>query len=192
MILRLFGEGVVSAALPCSWVLLVPTVLAVLAGLGARKVAGGALAGATVGLMLRAAGVAAMPTGFGIVAGFLLAVAMFATTRTGQLAPAGALVVGLVSASVWQPCVGEQLGTVLNTGVDRPFSAALAMVPYALGTLLALPATAFLAELANDAGRRRLRRLAIALGIVLAFGLATGLHEPVIGGLARWSTSLAS
>lgn len=188
MSLGAFAEGVVSTALPCSWALLAPSVLAVAAGRARIGVIGAVAAGVMTGMIVRAAGFASIPADPGVLAGLALGAAILVARRTGPLAPIGGMVAGLISAAIWQPCVGPDLAAILNSAVDRPLEAAIGMVPYALGAILVIPAAGFGLQLLPARARRRAAQVGAALGLTVALGVATGLAGPVVGTLVRWST----
>ena len=190
MIFDSFAEGVAATVLPCSWVLLSLPALPVIATGGRRAVVAGALFGATFGLMLRTGGFAAVPPGWGPVAGLAYGAAVLVAVRAPGAAPMGALCAGMLGAGLWQPCVGAELGAILGTGVERPVLAAAQMVPYAAGTLLAIPALGFATEMLPHVGRRRAGRAASILAAILVVVVALGLHEPAIGMLAEISAQV--
>ncbi len=193
MTFGLFSEGVASMALPCSWTLAVPPVLAVLAGRGRRSVAIAALVGVVVGMMIRATGHGVLEGGSAVAAGIAVVAAFVALWRGKRwLSPIGALAISWTVASVWQPCVGLHLGEVLNSGIDHPVRAAVSMISYAVGVNVSLPAVQFIIELAPAPVRARFAGAAAALGGALGGALILGVHASVIALFARWSVELTA
>jgi cytochrome c biogenesis protein CcdA len=185
-----FAEGVEAIVLPCSWTLLVPAVVAVGVALGRRMVVVGTIGGLVLGLMTRAAGIGLPVPLEGPVAGVLLGAGLLLICRSQRWAGAGGSITGVAAASMWQPCVGARLGSILS--LASPLEAASQMIPYALGVTIPVVAVGLMAEFVPRTSTGWVSRIAAILGVVLVLVVVTGWHHPVVGILARWSVGLAS
>lgn len=190
MTIGLFAEGIVSLALPCTWVLVVPPILATVAGEARRSVAVAATGGLVAAVMVRAASFGVLPPELTVPAGAVMALAFGVIRLRPRWAPAAASVVAALGASIWQPCVGLHLGEVLNTGIDHPVRAAVTIVPFAAGVALAVPAAVFAVGLAGDRFRQPASIGSAIGGFLLGVAVLVGLHESVVGDLARVSAEL--
>ncbi|MGI9611691.1 MAG: hypothetical protein ACR2QO_02190, partial [Acidimicrobiales bacterium] len=121
--LDLLFEGLESAWLPCSLILLVPGAAALLAG--GERAAAAAAGFATTSLVFAWLRFAERggdwPVGWSALALMTAAVLLLLPSlrsrdsRAEQLqAVAGGSLVGLASAELWEPCVGAAFGSLLN------------------------------------------------------------------------------
>ncbi len=194
--LDLIIEGLGSALLPCSLVLLIPG-LAVTVGAGRdRYIAAIAfLVGATLYTWLVASerGGQIPDTS----AGIIFAVASLASTprpssrRLPKLSLAAGLLTGVAAAGIWVPCTGEALADLQEGLPDRSFDGILdqglyifcVLSPIVL-TLLGLNALKkrTLAKFLKPAGY-------IAAGLLMIFALLviTDMHNDIISQLISWS-----
>lgn len=181
-----FLEGVGQSLLPCSWILLVPAI-----GIGLRRPS------------LRV--VAAMV--LSSIAFAWLAVGgwwVLPLPVSGALIGAGAVMwwirdldiwssslIGAGAASAWQPCVGPELGAVLNQAQTDPFAALPGLAAFLLGVLM-------VGLLIGWAGGRFVqgqaltvttRVVAVAMG-GLGLTMVVGWYPTVASALASWSYSL--
>lgn len=198
-----FAEAVRSIGQPCSLVVILPPVCAVLAGRGRRPVVAGALVGGVVGGWLFAGGRLVLgDVGIRLSAALvLLAIALIAfASRTRRGTPlrrpavgaVGAVAAGVVAATAvlwWRPCVGAALGRILTDFPDDPAGQALPMAAFVLGLLLPVPVTAILLGLLD-----RRSPLVDAAGLVgavaaslLALAVLGGAHDDLVSQLVRWT-----
>jgi hypothetical protein len=181
-----FFEGLAQAGLPCSWVVLLPTVLV---GISTRRI--GPLAvyvGSVVILTWTAVSGWLSPPIW--VAGLSLLAGALTWWRWGPGGPQASMV-GAGAAWAWQPCVGEELGKALNLAQQDPLGALPGLAAFMIGvTLLGLvlgEAIRFLLE------RRRLASPHwMVPGVIGALGLlmVSGLYARVASVMARWSTTI--
>ncbi len=190
-----FAEAVRDLALPCSLTLVIPGVAA---SLSARSnplaVATSTFAGTAVVGWLRISG--QIPSSLtwwsSMGVGILVLVAygaLFArATRPGQRVTAG-LVVGASAASIWTPCVGEQLGSILNRAPEDAVGVALPFIAFIAGISIVAIAVA-LARVGFDPPESVstfLSRIGVAMGLAIAVLIGSGLYSNVVAQLVTWS-----
>ena len=199
-----FAEAVRSTAQPCTFLLIVPTVAAVVAA-GARWQAliGAVVGGVVGGWMLADNRVVLDGSSLRLSAlVVIVALVLLASRRARAAFPrAGrhldrpgvqAVVVGgltLVATMWWRPCVGEQLGVILNGAQDAPAGQLLPMTAYILGALVPVAIVAA-ARYVVEPPRRVVDAFGWAfafVGIVVASSLAAGQHDDVVVTLTRWT-----
>lgn len=193
-------EAVRATVLPCSFLLVAPAALAVLSA-GASRVAV-----ATTGLVAVGGGWLAVSAdglaGDGVTRVLAVAVlaavglAVHATVAERGPKPPIPVVHGMLAAVAsaagtlwWRPCVGPELGRILNGSATDPTGQLPAMAAYMVGAMVPVMGLAF-ALRALDLGPERRRWVqggAVATLAVLAVTVAAGHHEAVAGTLARWS-----
>lgn len=187
-----FFEAVRDLLLPCSLTLVIPGVSAALATKrDPLPVAAAGFVGiAAVGWLRSTGQVGGAPEGLIAFALGLLTVIAFGAlwfdeTGTGQRVTAG-LVIGVTSAAIWAPCVGEELGVILNNGPDNPFGVLVPFVLFAAG--LALPSVGVaLSRIGFNLPKaltRAVSMIGTAIGVVIGLLLATGLYSEVVTRLA--------
>lgn len=194
-----FAEGVGSIGQPCSLVVIVPPVGAVLLGRGRWPVVVGAFAGGVVGGWLFAGRRLVLDdVGFRVSA--VLVLAAIAVIGLGRRAPwpilttpvvhAGAA--GVVAATAllwWRPCVGDRLGRILTAFPDDPWRQALPMAAFVTGLLVPMAVAAVVVGLLAD--RPRLLTVAGLTGaacvVVLGMAVLGGAHETVVSRLVEWT-----
>ncbi len=188
----MLAEGLIAIGLPCSVLLIGPSVGSVLAGGGRWQVVAGAGLASLAGLWWRAVGNAAVIGTSGRVLGLLVVLTAIAQWRTGRLPVALAAIAGLAGALWWQPCVGRGLGEVLARGPLEPWAIGPQVVAYGVGVLFPLPAIA-LAVRALDVSERR-TPVRIGLGIAGLFGALAmiGATHALAGLLARVTVDISS
>lgn len=193
--LSLLLEGLESAWLPCSLVLLVPGAATVLA---ARERLVPALAGfgvaSTALAWLRFADRGGdWPVGFAAVALTASVVLLLVPVidRERLLAATGGLLAGGASAELWEPCVGSTFGQLLNELPDRGPSGFLLLLAYLVGVLSPLLLFAAVVELFPrfllDPARSALAVVGGTVLAVMSVATAVGLHDDVVGRLILWS-----
>jgi hypothetical protein len=194
-VIAAFAEAIGDLALPCTLTLVIPGVAA---SLSARSnplaVALSSAVGMTAIGWLRITGqIASQPTVWVAVGvGLLVLVgfgALHATeTRPAQRSTAGA-VVGGSAAAIWTPCVGEELGAILNRGVDDPIGVLLPFVAFIVGISTVAIAVA-LARIAFEPPARLTRAMSMVgtvAGAGIALLLASGVYSDVVARLVIWS-----
>ena len=130
MIVPLF-EGIAQSLLPCSWVVVLPAV-ALSVSTKRIRVMGVFTIAVMLGSWIAVSGWFAPPVW---VAGVALLAGAVIWWRSGStVVQAGA--VGVGAAWAWQPCVGEELGQVLNTAQHDPLSALPGLAGFMLGLAL--------------------------------------------------------
>ena len=194
-VLSLLVEGLESAWLPCSLILLVPGAATVLA---ARENLVPALAGFGLASLALAwlrfsdrggdwpVGVAAIAL---IGATVLLLVPL--VEREQLLALGGGALAGGAAAELWEPCVGSAFGQLLNQLPGRGASGLVLLLVYLAGVLSPLVGLAAIVELFPrwllDPARSALAVIGGAVLAVMSVATAVGLHDDIVGRLILWS-----
>lgn len=187
-----FAEGVESAVLPCSLALILPGAVVTLAGRGVWTIPVGYAAGVAVAVWAKVAGIVTLEASgsAALAAGLLLGggavIAFRHPHRWGWVAGASA---GIVAAAVWRPCVGAELGSILNSAPEDPVGVAPGLAAYLAGLLLLVAAIAVVTHVV-DSTRPWVRSIAtgaVALGVGMGLLVAAGLHHDATGLLFRWS-----
>ena len=156
----IFAEGIESLKLACSLVLLIPALGVVL--MGRRRVWLVPAWIVTVGLIawLRFTGWwTPLPSGLGHVAvGLgLLGLAVLAWRRDSLVSDLAATVsVAFLAGWTWIPCVGRELGDVLNNARAQPWAELVPTLLYSLGLFIPLVAIAALQVAWPKFGREEL------------------------------------
>ena len=181
-----FVEGLQQSLLPCSWVVVVP---AVLIGVVSRSWRMPAVFGATVvlGTWASISGWLNPPLWL---AGAVLVGGAAAMWRFGSNLVSAAAV-GAGAAWAWQPCVGEELATVLNTAQRDPIGAFPGLVGFMLGLVVAGLAIGFGIQwlMRRFSGQKPEKPTAVVFGL-LGLLMITGLYSSVASVFARWSTEI--
>ena len=190
-----FAEAVNDLALPCSLTLVVPGVAASLATranpLAVALSSYGAMT-VTGWLRITERVPAQLSTWVALTFGLLMLVAfgsLFASsTRPGQRVTAG-VVIGVTAASIWTPCVGEHLGSVLSRGPDDPLGVALPFAAFIAGISVVSISVA-LARVAFQPLERVSKPVSVVattVGAVVALLVASGQYTDVVARLVIWS-----
>jgi len=195
-VIELLTEGLRSAFLPCSFILLIPG-LAV--GLAARpKESSWALAGFGVGSLIIAwlrfsdrlgdVGLALPAIALAVSVAFL---AIPLVRRIDPVAFAGGFLAGGAAAYLWEPCVGEAFGTLLG---ELPGGGAASLAKfgfYLIGVLAPLFVVGgVLAAIPNPLMlpvRPFLLGASVFVLAGLALATALGYHDDLVGKLVQWS-----
>ncbi len=196
--MAIFLEGVSVVVQPCTLVIAFPTfALALVARHHAAEVVAASVIATATMMWARAAGHWTFAsTGFAaVVIATLITIGFALVRRRGSRssAIAGAIVSGSVAGWLWQPCVGEELGEILNrASADRPGTLVM-MVIYTGGALLPMVVLAALPH-AWPAVRPRLfgpwpERAGLAFGAIYALAVLSGQYGDLIGELSRWSSA---
>lgn len=194
--MALFAEGIESLKLACSLVLLMPAVGIIL--LGRRRVwlVPTWIATVSVVAWLRFTGQwDPFPSGIGYIAAgvALVALAAFAWKRN-QLGPdvAATAVAGFVAGWSWVPCVGRELGEILNNARDEPWSELGPTIIYMSGLFVPLILIAALGvavpKFGEWADQRALRMAGIVVVALIGGLTAVTLFDDLAGELRRYSS----
>lgn len=187
-------EGLRSLLLPCSLTLILP--IAAIA-LGPRRPVPAALtggAGAVTAMWLRAAGITPGARWVAIALAVLtlgvIAIWWRAPERQTGRRVLVALVPGFLAGWLWQPCVGEVLGDILQRAATRSAPSALLLMSYALGVLLPAFAMALARVAFGDPPRMRIVLRALGTVVLAGFSLMVilGVESQVLGWLVVLST----
>jgi hypothetical protein len=199
-----FAEAVRATAQPCTFLLIVPTTAAVVAGAarwqafvaasGAGVVGGWVVADNQVlldGAWLRLSAIVA------IVLFVLLASPACRRTipRVGASMDGPWVQAGLVGALTfgatmwWRPCVGEELGVILTGAQDGLIGQLVPMAAYMLGALTPVAVVVAIRYAADPPSRvsPTIGWVSATIGIVVAGSLAAGRHDEVVVTLTRWT-----
>ena len=198
--ISLLLEGLESAWLPCSLILLVPGAAAVLAGRehGIATLAGFAGTSLALAWARFAERGGDWPVGYSAIA-LIGAVAVLllpvlddrpVTVERGR-ATAGGSLAGIAAAELWEPCVGADFGALLNELPDRGVGGLGLLLAYMTGVLAPLVALGAVVHVLPTRVIEPLRpALATVGGVVLtilAAATAAGFHDEVVSRLTRWS-----
>ncbi|MDH4306623.1 MAG: hypothetical protein OEX04_04015 [Acidimicrobiia bacterium] len=91
-----------------------------------------------------------------------------------------------MSAGLWRPCVGPHLGTNLELGVDDRTAAAVAMVPFSAGLVVAVLGASLATLSLPPRMRHWVQRVALGVGVALGTAVVGGAHTDLVARLARW------
>lgn len=194
--IELLREGLESAFLPCSFILLLPG-LAV--GLGARtKESSWALLGFAIGAIATAwfrysdrladVGTTLPAIALAVALAFI---AVPLVRRFDAVAGTGGLLAGSAAAYLWEPCVGEEFGTLLGELPSAGPGSALRLGFYMIGVLAPLVVVGGLIAAVPSPALLPARPFMLASSVVvlggLAVGTALGFHDDLVGQLVQWS-----
>ncbi len=197
-----FAEAIRATTQPCTLLLLLPALVAVVITRGRWAPFAAICFGAVLGGWLFIANVVALSDLQLQLSGLLVASAIAvviaapavswlarAATRAAQTATAG--VIMFIATLWWRPCIGVELGSIL-TGARQGLGGQLpGMAAYMLGALVPVLAVV-LAMRAIDpppVAARRAGWVAGGVGFVVAGALAVGRHDELVTTLTRWTTS---
>ena len=194
--MAIFLEGVEGIGTACTLVVLVPAVALVLVARHARlMVAVCYVMGTVVLAWARVVGYwnielsrLVMP----FAAALVLGVYVFGYRSTGpdsRAATGAGIVAGALAGWLWQPCVGPELGDILNNAATESVRSGTLLLVYAAGALLPALLLA-LTPHALPKAKQILDRLPVVVlgatvGVVYAATLAVGRYNDLIGELHR-------
>ncbi|MEO1057803.1 MAG: hypothetical protein AAFY28_12885 [Actinomycetota bacterium] len=199
--LAAFAEALRATWQPCTLVLLLPPLAAVVLTRGRWAPLAGTLVGAVVGGWVFAAnvvflsGVRLQLTGV-LVAGALglLAAPTFTSRavwlRSPLLQGALAAAVAFAAALWWRPCVGRELGVILSTAANGSLGAALpGMTAYMLGAMapIALVGLALHALKPPQRAMLWIGGTAAVAGLGFSALLVADRHSDIVSTLTRWT-----
>ncbi|MDJ0768087.1 MAG: hypothetical protein QNJ12_04805 [Ilumatobacter sp.] len=194
-----FAEAVRATTQPCTFLLIAPATIAVvtarsrwqaLAAVVVAGVVGGwLLAGnwyVLDGWALRVSGIAVIALLAVLVWGPRSRVERLHDQRT-QTALAG--VVTFVATLWWRPCVGVELGDILNGAQDGIGGQLIPMSAYMLGAMVPVAGVALIHRVVEPSDRVVFGAavVAFAVGAVVAGSIALGQHDDVVVTLTRWT-----
>ncbi|MCP3989076.1 MAG: hypothetical protein GY724_08375 [Actinomycetia bacterium] len=188
-------EGLSSAWLPCSLMLLVPGVAAALAA-GEELVPSliGFMVAATLLSWLRFAdrggnwpiGVAALAL---VAATALYFIPVFVST--GTMATVAGILAGGAAAEMWEPCVGPELGRLLNELPSQGWGGLGSATVFLVGVLAPIIGLGIGLRLAPlwimESIQGTLAVIGGAMLAVMGLAAAAGFHDEVISKLFQWS-----
>lgn len=190
-------EGIESLRLPCSWVLLIPGIATVV--FGRRRtplvVAGFAAAAMLVAWLRFAGWWFATPHGLtqvllGLAIIGAAVIAWRADTAITDVTVAG--VAGLAAVWTWIPCVGPELGEILNGSRDEPFQHIGGTVAFLAGQFLPFILLAAIGVVWPTLHKRLDHRAVIGVGttllVIVGLLFVTTLFDDIASELARRST----
>lgn len=195
-----FNEAVRATTQPCTFLLIVPTLTAVVAARARWEVLAGAAGAAVVGgwvlvdnrWILEGAALRFSAVLVIILLAVMVAPAervrwlpQMSTNAWSQAAMVGAIT--LLATMWWRPCVGRELGGILNQ--DSLSAQLLPMAAYMLGALLPAAAVVAIRYAARPPDSVLVPTTwAFALvGAVIALSLLAGQHDDVVVTLTRWT-----
>lgn len=206
MAVFLEGVGVVTQA--CTLVIGLPALFLTLTGRRAAPwIAGATIVATALVLWAKAAtwwtwandGWMVVPIALVIVGAFAAAAVAGGATAVG--APTGAAALGLaagvaggvIAGWMWQPCVGTELGDILNHAETERLSTAVRMVVYTAGALLPSILVAAVPRAWPSARRwfdhARVRVAGLTFGAIYALTVLSSRYDELIGQLSRWSSA---
>lgn len=193
--MELLAEGVESLKLACSLVLLIPALGIVLFGRRRVWLVATWIVTVTVVAWLRFAGwFTALPSGtFHVAAGLLLVVLAGVAWKRDELAAdlAATVTVGFLATWTWVPCVGRELGAILNRARFEPWPQLWPTLVYFVGLFVPLVVLAALDTAWPGLGERldasRVRATGIAVVALVGGLVSVTLFDDLAGGLARRS-----
>ena len=194
--LNLFFEGIQSALLPCSAVILIPGVLIVLAGRDKKYPAMAAfIIGASIFSWLELSEQQSYLNN--VSAGLLFAVsAIVAFPRKSDkdlrvTSVVSGITAGIASVSLWVPCTGEHYGDLQETIDENNIGGLFHQLSYLLGITIPLIAVAAIFLLIKPKIYKRIVKpltyFASATLMIFAILVVAGAHETMISNLTKWS-----
>ncbi len=194
--LKLLFEGFSAALLPCTFTIALPALAVALAS---RTESTAGLIGYGASLLgfswLRfSARADELPrlTVAGLVAAGTVVLVLPVIRRLDVVSALGGLLVGIAAAALWEPCVGQEFGSLLNGLPSRgPVGMALFAI-YLAGVMAPMVAVGLALHHLPDAITLPLRPVMLTIGVAflaaLSFTVAIGQHEQILGRLTQLST----
>ena len=195
-----FAEAVRSTTQPCSFLLIVPTLMIVLVARGRWQAVVAAVGAAVVGGWLLAANRFVLEGAWLRISAAMVALVVVAlmvptarrrwpaVSSVGVQAGAAAAVT-LIASQWWRPCVGAELGTILTRSQHGVVGQMPTMAVYMLGTMMPIVLVA-LAVRVLEVGEHQLGVVgwisATIVGVI-AVSLVLGRHDAVVVTLTRWT-----
>jgi len=194
-----FAEAVRATLQPCTFLLLVPALAAVLVAGSAWSSLAAAAVGAVLGGWLVAAnwwvltGVALQISAALAFAAFVAFLAAWYVPRLAGLRRPGVLAAftgatTLLATQWWRPCVGEELGAILTESQTALIGQLPGMTAYMLGAMLPVVAIVLLLRSVDPVCLQFAAIPAAVVGAGVAAALVGGRHDEVVVALTRWTT----
>ena len=191
----LLAEGVESALMACSLIVLAPGVATALAARRAAVPALVAFSMAVLGsswLRFSDRGGGLQPVLIAVILAAAVAVLLLPRSSRREIAGVGGgLLAGVGAAELWRPCVGFEFGQVLNGLPDRGIPGVALLAVYLLGVLSPLLALGAVHHLVPERHRELAEPWLAGVGAAalgaLALATAFGLHDDLVGKLFEWS-----
>jgi cytochrome c biogenesis protein CcdA len=195
------AEALRATTQPCTLLLIAPALLAVVATRGRWGPLGGVLVGAVAGGWLFIANVVALSEVQLRVSGVIAAAAVVVLLVADEVAWSGwarkdavrSLLAGglaFLGTLWWQPCVGDELGRILNGAARNGLAGELLdMAAYMLGAMTPVVVVALTIR-AVDPGLRAtvwIGTAAAFVAVMLGGALALGRHDELVATLTAWS-----
>lgn len=194
--MNLLAEGVESLKLACSLVLLVPALGVILLGRRRRwLIPAWIVTVAFIAWLRFALWWNLEPSGVGhVLAGVALIGAVATAYYRNRLATDLIATVGAAALATWtwEPCVGRELGGIVNTARFEPWGQALPTLVYVFGLFLPLVVLVALEvawpKLGEITDREQVRRVGLAVVALVGGLVAITLLDDLAGELARRSS----
>jgi len=201
-VLALLIEGLESAWLPCSLILLVPGVAVLLASPDRVVTTTSSFFAASAALAWARFSERGgdWPIGLSAIALMSAAVLLLAPVIDDRAAAGwaarlraavGGVLAGVASAELWEPCVGAEFGSLLNDLANRGLGGIVPTFAYVVGVLAPLIALASLIRLLPnrliDPARTVMAVVGGAVLTVMAVATAIGFHDELVDRLIRSS-----
>lgn len=190
-------EGVDSLRLPCSWVLLIPGIAVIVFGRRRTPLVVATFAGVAMLIAwLRFAGWwFATPSGaiqIAVGAAIIVAAGVAWRRDTGLYDAIAAGVAGIAAAWTWIPCVGPELGEIINGSRSAPFQHIGGTAAFLAGQFVPFVLVAAIGVAFPRVQERLDNRGTIGLGtlllVVVGLLFVTTLFDDIASELARRST----
>jgi len=185
-------EGIRDLSQPCSLSLVIPGLLVVTAS---RRRRGWSTAGVVLAIWLfgwmKAAGW--LPGTPNVLTSVLVGMAYAATGWAAwQLRGAGSgfasgFIAGGLAAWLWVPCVGRELGEILNAAPDDPGAQIFPMGLFVLGLSIPILVAALLPSVMPTRTHGPIANVALVLVGVVSVALIAGWYDDIVIQLNRWS-----
>ena len=193
-----FAEAIRATVQPCTFLLIIPIVVVVLAT-GARGRPTVAAVGATIvgGLLLASnwfildGWQLQVSAGVAVAAIVAVAAAPFddrlISLRNDRVAAPVAAGVSLLATMWWRPCVGEELGAILTDAQTGLAGQIPGMTAYMVGSMLPVLIVALAVNVVGPVARQRAAVGSGVVGLVVVGALAVGRHDSVVVTLTKWT-----
>lgn len=202
-----FAEAVRATFQPCTFLLIVPILAAVVAARARWQALVGATVGAVVGgwILIDNRWILdgwSLRVSAGVVVALLGAIVMSPTDAADTAGAGGRRLrlpdparwtgvglIAVIATSWWRPCVGPELGSILNGAQDGLAGQMIPMAAYMLGAMVPVAVVAALRYAVEPPERAltAITRAGAAAGVIVAVFLVAGRHDDVVVTLTRWT-----
>jgi cytochrome c-type biogenesis protein len=181
-----FVEGVTQSLLPCSWIVLFTAILIGLTRPTPRVLVAFAAA-SVLFAWLAVAGWAVLNLALSGI--LMLGGGLIWWSRGSGIGPAA--LVGAGAASAWQPCVGPQLGSILNLAQADALRALPGLASFIVGIIVVGAAIGWgAARLLGDRAAGPVNRIGAIVSGVIGLVMLLGLYPAISSALVSWSYRL--